>query len=171
MLGSWGCEGEYPNLAVWEGVGGTGTPVLQDSLPGEIWAVDADVAGGRAFVVASSWGTFTQAGTMVSTCHPCLCYFSWFVCFVNAAHHVVGCTCPNTPPPLPTHTHTTPPPRYPSPRLVGVFCRGLDGRPLTRARRRRRLVALALACLLLQATPSQVRLYAANHTRQSRNGV
>ena len=61
VFGTWGCHPISKNLKVFQGIGGQGKPVLQDTLPGQIWAVDVDVAGGKAAVAAGSW--LTQAGT------------------------------------------------------------------------------------------------------------
>ena len=68
-LGSWGCGTAYDNLVVWRGVGGCGssTPVLQHSLPGEIWGVDVDVGADNktVYVGAGSWHTESDPSQVV----------------------------------------------------------------------------------------------------------
>ena len=72
VFGSWGCNPTTAeasasfNLGLFKGEGGDGTPIFQDTLPGEIWGVDVDVdASGTTFVAAASWHTKTSPSEVV----------------------------------------------------------------------------------------------------------
>ena len=60
VVGKWGCGSDsmqrLKNFAVFEGVGGKGVPAFEAKTPGQIWAVDVDVAANGTVVVgAAAW--------------------------------------------------------------------------------------------------------------------
>ena len=53
-----------PNMVVLEGWGGTGKPLVSSSVPGQLWAVDAETVAGETYVAFASWST--QDGSIPS---------------------------------------------------------------------------------------------------------